>query len=115
MIIAIHLRILIAILSFLLLVAIFELIRRGKLLEKYSFLWLAVGVFALIFGIWPDSLTFVSSLLKLHHLTVMLMVTFLFLLSIVLHYSVAISQLDKKNKELTQKLALIETGMKNEG
>ena len=50
---------------------------------------------------------FVSGIVRLHHLTTLFMVAFLFLLAIVLHFTLAISQLFDRNKRLTQELACL--------
>ncbi|MBW1981216.1 MAG: DUF2304 domain-containing protein [Deltaproteobacteria bacterium] len=103
--IALHLRIIIGILSFTLAGIIIELIRQGRLKEHYAIVWLLTAVCIFIFGIWPDSLNIVSRIVRLHHLTTLFMVAFLFLLAIVLHFSLAISQLFERNRRLTQEVA----------
>jgi hypothetical protein len=84
-----------------------ELIRRRRLREEYSLLWLLTGVVILLFVTLPDILYFVSGLLQLHYLTAMLLVTFSFLLIIVLHYSTVISQISERETELAQQIALL--------
>lgn len=103
--IATHLRIIIGILCFTLVGIITELIRQNRLKEHYAIIWLLTAVSIFIFGIWPDSLNMISRIVRLHHLTTLFMVAFLFLLVIVLHFTLAISQLFDRNKRLTQEVA----------
>jgi len=103
--IATHLRVIIGILCFALVGIIIELIRQNRLKEHYAIIWLLTAVSIFIFGIWPNSLNVVSRIVRLHHLTTLFLVAFLFLLAIVLHFTLAISQLFDRNKRLTQEVA----------
>jgi len=103
--IATHLRVIIGILCFTLVGIIIELIRQDRLKEHYAIIWLLTAVSIFIFGIWPNSLNVVSHIVRLHHLTTLFLVAFLFLLAIVLHYTLAISQLFDRNRRLTQEVA----------
>jgi len=103
--IATHLRIIIGILCFTLVGIIIELIRQNRLKEHYAIIWLFTAVSVFVFGIWPDSINIISRIVRLHHLTTLFMVAFLFLLAIVLHFTLAISQLFDRNKRLTQEVA----------
>jgi len=103
--IATHLRVIIGILCFTLVGIIVELIRQDRLKEHYAIIWLLTAVSIFIFGIWPNSLNMISRIVRLHHLTTLFMVAFLFLLAIVLHFTLAISQLFDRNKRLTQEVA----------
>ena len=103
--IATHLRVIIGILCFALVGIIIELIRQNRLKEHYAIIWLLTAVSIFVFGIWPDSLSLISRFVRLHHLTTLFMVAFLFLLAIVLHFTLAISQLFDRNKRLTQEVA----------
>lgn len=85
-----------------------ELIRRRKLREEYSLLWMLTGIVLLAFALFPRLLYAVSELLGLHYLTTMLLITFLFLLAIVLHFSTVISQHAERETELAQRLAILE-------
>ena len=103
--IATHLRVIIGILCFALVGIIIELIRQNRLKEHYAIIWLLTAVSICVFGIWPDSINIISRIVRLHHLTTLFMVAFLFLLAIVLHFTLAISQLFDRNKRLTQEVA----------
>ena len=103
--IATHLRVIIGILCFTLVGIIIELIRQNRLKEHYAIIWLLTAASVFIFGIWPNSINIISRIVRLHHLTTLFMVAFLFLLAIVLHFTLAISQLFDRNKRLTQEVA----------
>ena len=103
--IAIHLRVLIGVLCFALVGIIIELIRQNRLKEHYAIIWLSTALSIFIFGIWPDSLNLISRIVQLHHLTTLFLVSFIFLLAIVLHFTLVISQLFDRNRRLTQEVA----------
>ena len=105
--IALHLRIIIGMFCFTLVTIIIGLIRKNRLKEDYAIVWLLTAASIFIFGVWPDSLNIVSSIVKLHHLTTLFMVAFLFLLAIVLHFTLSISQIFDRNRRLTQEVALL--------
>lgn len=94
--------------SVLLLFVIFELIRRRKLKEEYSLLWLLSGIVILIFSICPGLLNIISKILGMYYLTTLFVISFLFLLAIVLHFSTVISRLSEKNKKLAQELSILD-------
>ena len=101
-------RILILVLSLGILAFTIELIRRRRLREEYALLWILTGAVILVFAMFPRMLYFLSELYGLHHLTTLLFVTFLFLLTIILHYSTVISRITERETELAQRLAIVE-------
>ena len=110
----IKIQIIIGTLSIILLLITFELIRKERLREEYSLLWLFTGGVTLIFSFWPEFflLQFITRITGLFYLSAVFMIAFLFLLLIVLHFSVVISKLTDRNKELTQRHALLELEFK---
>ena len=107
-----RIQIIIGVTSVLLLVIVFELIRRRKLKEEYSLLWLLSGLVILIFSVFPDLLGVISRVMGMYYLTTLFVISFLFLLLIVLHFSTVLSQLSEKNKELTQELSILDFKLK---
>jgi hypothetical protein len=103
-----RIQIIIGTVSILLLVIVFELIRRGWLKEQYSLLWLLSGVVILIFSIFPNLLVIISNAIGMYYLTTLFVISFLFLLLIVLHFSTVLSRLSERNKELTQELSIMD-------
>jgi len=107
-------QIIIGILSLVLLLVTFELIRKGRLREEYSILWLFTGGVTLVFSFWPQFFLsqFLTRITGLYYLSTVVVIAFLFLLLIVLHFSVVVSKLTDRNKELAQRHALLELDFK---
>jgi hypothetical protein len=94
------------------LIVIVELIRRGRLKERYSLLWLFAGTILLILSLSRGLLEYVSSLVGIYYPpSFLFLLAFLFLLLITLHFSSVISGLSEKNKQLAQELALLRQEM----
>ena len=109
----IRIQLTIGIIAFSLLLLVLELIRRGKLREEYSLLWLLTAVIMLVFTFWPGSVYFIAKITGLFYLTALLVVSFLFLVMILLHFSTIISSLADRNKELAQHLAILKWRIQN--
>jgi hypothetical protein len=101
-------------LSIVLIFLTLELIRKGKLREEYSILWLFTGAVILVFSIWPEYFLsrFFSQITGIFYLSAVVLLAFMFLLLIVFHFSVVISKLTDRNKELAQRYALLELEFK---
>lgn len=91
-----------------LLVLIFELVRRRKLREEYSWLWMLTGLGIFILAVWHDLLLFITRLIgaALPASTIFFFGVF-FLVLINLYFSVKISRLTDQIGKLTQRLALL--------
>jgi hypothetical protein len=107
-------QIIVGVLSIIFLLITFKLIHKQKLREEYSLLWLFTGAIILIFSIFPYF--FLSKLFSqvtgLYYLSAVVLIAFLFLLVIVFHFSIVISQLTERNKDLAQRHALLELEFK---
>lgn len=105
-----------AIVGFLLLIAIFELIRRRQLQERYALLWLLTAVVILVLGLWRDALNELADLVGIAYppSALFVLVSF-FILLVLLHYSTVISRLSDQNRILAQRLALLESRVTEEG
>lgn len=89
---------------------IVDLIRRGMLKEQYSLLWLMAAVILLVLSVWRELLDKIALTIGVAYPpSLLFLVVFLFLLLIVLHFSVIISELSEKNKRLSQELAIFKT------
>jgi len=106
----IKVQILIGVMSIILLLFTFELIRKGRLREEYSILWIFTGLIIFIISLWPEFFLsrFIPKITGLFYLSAVVMIAFLFLLLIVLHFSIVISRLSHQNKELAQRYAILE-------
>jgi len=103
-------KILAILLSVGLVILIFELVRRRKLREEYSWLWMLTGVVVFVLAIWHGLLLFISRLLgiALPASTIFLFGGF-FLILINLYFSVKISTLTTQVKELVQRQAILDS------
>jgi hypothetical protein len=110
----IKIQLIIGTLSVILLLFTFELIRKGRLREEYSILWLSTGIVVLAFSLWPEFFLsyFFAKISGIFYLSAIVLTAFLFLLLIVLHFSVVISKLTGQNKDLAQRHALLELEFK---
>jgi hypothetical protein len=95
--------------GFWMLFLIIELVRRRKLREEYSWLWLMTGSVILLLTLWFDLLKWITELVgAVSPSSTIFLFAFLFLVFISLHFSVVISKLTDRNKELAQRYALLE-------
>jgi len=110
----IKIQIIVGVLSMILLLITFELIRKKRLREEYAILWLFTGIVVLVFSLWPEFLLsqFFVRITGIFYLSAVVLISFFFLLLIVFHFSVVISKLSGQNKELAQRYALLEMEFK---
>jgi hypothetical protein len=88
---------------------VFELIRRRYLMERYALLWLAAGATVLILGLWKGLLTSLAHAFGIKSAPNLLFaVVFAFVLVMLVHFSITISRLSTQNKQLAQRVALLE-------
>lgn len=93
--------------SVLLLGLVLELVRRRRFKERYALLWLATSLFGLLVGVFPGIIVALARALHVQFLTVFFALAFLFLLGLVLTFSIVISRLSEQNRELAQEAALL--------
>ncbi|HEX21553.1 MAG TPA: DUF2304 domain-containing protein [Actinobacteria bacterium] len=95
--------------SILLFIFIIELIRRRKLQERYSLLWLGVAVAMMIVSLSRRLLEILAKAVGIYYPpAALLLVGLLFVIALLLHYATVISKLSDENKTLAQKLAILE-------
>jgi hypothetical protein len=99
-----------AIASFALVLVVLELIRSGRLRERYALLWLLTGLVLAALSLWREGLNTIAGWLGVESYppAVLFAVGILFILAVLLHYSTVISRLSDQNIVLAQKLALLE-------
>ena len=107
------------IVGFCVLVLIIELVRRRKLREEYSWLWLVTGFFIFLMVIWRGLLAFITRLMGIVSPTsTVFFFGIIFLILVNLHSAMKISELNNQVKNLAQKLAIldsdVETNLKDE-
>ncbi len=87
---------------------VLDLVRRRKLKEEYSFVWLLVSVALIVLVVWPDLLLFLSHLIGAETpLTTIYIFGFLFLFLVNLDYSIKISKQKDQIKKLAQKIGIL--------
>jgi len=88
---------------------IFELVRRKRLMERYAILWLVAGVTVLVLGLWQGLLTTLAHTVGIYYPpSALFAVAFVFVLVMLVHFSMTISRLSDQNKVLAQRLALLQ-------
>jgi hypothetical protein len=93
---------------------IFELVRRKRLMERYAILWLVAGVTVLVLGLWQGLLTTLSHAAGIYYPpSALFAVIFLFVLVMLVHFSMTVSRLSDQNKILAQRLALLQRRMED--
>jgi hypothetical protein len=106
-----HTRIQIAAIAFavLVFVAVFELVRRRRLRERYALVWMAAALVLLVLAIWKDLLYTVAKAVGIYYPpNALFVIAFGFLLLLLLHLSAAVSRLSDQITVLAQRLALLE-------
>jgi hypothetical protein len=87
---------------------ILELVRRRRLREEYSWLWLLTAAIMVLLVVWFPLLRAVTVVIgAATPINTLLLFAVLFLFAIAVHYSVIISRLTSQVKNLAQELALV--------
>jgi hypothetical protein len=90
-------------------VTIIYLVKKGKLREEYSWLWLLTGLVMLVLVFWYDLLVFLTKLIgAVAPTTTLFIMGIIFLMMIALHSAIKISLLNDQIKNLAQKVSLLE-------
>jgi len=89
-----------------LLLYILEMVRRRRLREEYSILWLAGGVILLIFSLKKGWLDWASDAVGIYYPpSFLFLIGMFFILLILIHFSITISKLYQMNKKMAQEIA----------
>jgi hypothetical protein len=89
---------------------VIELIRQRKLQERYALLWIVTGAVMLVLAVWRGALYALADATGVAYPpSALYMVAGLFVLIVLLHYSTVLSRLSDQNKTLAQRLALLES------
>ena len=93
-----------------LVVVVLELIRSGRLRERYALVWLATGITLTALSAWRNGLNTIARWfgVRSYPPAVLFAVGILFILAVLLHYATVISRLSDQNVILAQRLALLE-------
>lgn len=101
------------IVSLILVLVVFELIRSRRLRERYALLWLLTGVVLVVLSAWRSGLNTIAGWLGVRGYppAVLFAVGLMFVILVLLHYSTVISRLSDQNVVLAQRLALLEAAV----
>lgn len=91
------------------LIFILELVRRGKLREDYSLLWLATGVVLILLTLFRPLLDEIARLMGIvtYPPAALFLVAIVFMLFLLLQFSTALTRLSRENKKIAQEMALL--------
>lgn len=94
--------------SIFLLLFVLELVRRQRLKEKYSLLWLLMSIVLIMMIAWPRLAIFMRDLFGLISISnTVFLIAMIFIVVMCIHFSVRISVLSDQVKLLAQELALL--------
>ena len=87
---------------------ILYLVRKKKIKEEYSLLWLLSSIVFIVFSIWRDGLEYFAKLIGIAYPPAALfLILLLAIFLILIEFSINISKLSENNKILAQELALL--------
>jgi hypothetical protein len=90
------------------LLVVLELVRRRRLKEEYSLLWLITAVVLLILSVSRPLLDVLANLVGIFYPpSALFLVAVAFVLFILLHFSTVLTRLSQENKETAQQIALL--------
>ena len=90
------------------LLVILELVRRRRLREEHSLLWLATAIVMLVVGVWRELLHSLAAAVGIvYPPNLLFLLAALFLLFMQLYLSTVITKLTQENKEIAQQVALL--------
>jgi len=88
---------------------VLELVRRRRLQERYSMLWLVTCLALIVLAAVPGLLNKISSALGIAYPpNALFIAAFGFVLLVLLNFSIAVSRLSEQSSRLAQRLAMLE-------
>jgi hypothetical protein len=90
-------------------IGVVYLYRKDKLKEDHALFWLFISFTIIILSIFQNLLLWINIIVQAENPTDVVLASFIFLLILIsIYYSVKISELTEKNKNLAQELALLQ-------
>ena len=87
---------------------VLELVRERRLREEYSLLWLVTASVLLILSLSRPLLDVLAAAIGIFYPpSALFVVAVLFILAILMHFSIVITRLTQENKEIAQQIALL--------
>ena len=107
-------RIIVAILTFFLFVIVLNLIRKRRMKIEYSILWLSVSFIILLMSIWQDLGDRIAHFMGIDYPPALFfLVAIVFVLLILLHFSLEMTKLKDQFKTVVQELSLLKQSVKD--
>lgn len=103
-----RLRLVVALLSFIVLTITLEAIRIGRMQERYAFLWLVTGFLLLLGALFEELALVIPRLTGISLAATVMLVLFAFVILLLFYVSVALSALQLKLFQIARELALAE-------
>jgi len=103
-----RLRLVVALLSFIVLTITLEAIRVGRMQERYAFLWLVTGFILLMGALFEEVALIVPRITGMSFVATVILILFAFVMLLLFYLSVALSSLQLKLFQLARELALTE-------
>ena len=98
-----------AVVALILLLIVFEMIRRRRLQERYAILWLLTAIVLLVLSLWQGAIQYLAEIVGVAYPPALLFaVALIFFVIVLLHYSTVLSRLARDNLALAQSIALLE-------
>lgn len=94
--------------------AVLELVRRRRLVERYALLWMVVAISLLVLAIWTELLSWATDLLNIEvPANGLFIAAFGVAFLLLLHFSVATSRLSEETKILAQEVARLDNELRS--
>jgi len=94
------------------LLCIVEMVRRRKLQEEYSILWLSGSMVVLVLSVKQAWLNRIAAAVGIAYPpSLLFLVGILFIVMILIHFSITISKLKQVNKQIAQEIALLKSSL----
>ena len=91
-------------------------VRRWRLKEQYSILWLALAVVMVVTAATPDLVEWFAGRLDVQYApSVLFFLALSFIAVMLFHYSLEISRLSDQNRELAQEVGLLRASIEESG
>ncbi|MBI3583552.1 MAG: DUF2304 domain-containing protein [Nitrospinae bacterium] len=101
--------------SIVIFIVIIELVRKRKLREEFSLIWLLTGFLLFILAIWYDLLLAITSLIGASLATsTLFFFGLVFLILINLYYSIKLSAIANQMKNLSQEIGILKAEVRSQ-
>jgi hypothetical protein len=105
-----RLKIFVILIGLVIFIGIIELVRRRRLREEYSFIWLITGFAFVLLALYSDILLYISQILEIAlPVNTLFFLALIFIMLLCLYFSLRISTLTTQVKNLAQQLALLQS------